>query len=52
MPEDTFDELTLVRGSAFDTNGERKTVIIGENEDFRSVASLGGPDRKAPFLPP
>jgi hypothetical protein len=29
VPENAFDELTLMRRSAFDTNGERKTVING-----------------------
>jgi hypothetical protein len=52
MPEDAFDELTFVWRSAFDTNGERKTVIIGESDDFRSLAAFGGPDRQALFLPP
>src|SRR5947199_8305914 len=35
VSEDAFDELAFVRRSAFDTNGERKTVIIGESDDFR-----------------
>ena len=51
LPEDFFDELAFVRRSAFDTNGERKTVIIGESDDFRPFATLGGRDREAPFLP-
>jgi hypothetical protein len=34
-----------MRRSAFDTNGENKTVIIGESDDFRPIAALGGPDR-------
>jgi len=32
VPADAFDELTFVRRSAFDTNGERKTVISVEND--------------------
>jgi hypothetical protein len=32
VPEDPFDELAFVRRSAFDANGERKTVIIGPRE--------------------
>ena len=52
MPEDAFDELALMRRSAFDTNGERKTVIIGESDDFRPFAALGRPDREAPFFAP
>jgi hypothetical protein len=50
VPEEAFDELALMRRSAFDTNGERKTVIIGESDDFRSFATLGGPDRKRPLF--
>jgi hypothetical protein len=30
LSEDSFDELAFVWRSAFDTNGERKPVIIGE----------------------
>jgi len=52
VPEEAFDELALMRRSAFDTNGQRKTVIIGESDDFRPFATLGGPDRKAPFFAP
>ena len=52
VSEDAFDELALMRRSAFDTNGERKTVIIGESDDFRPFAALGGPDREAPFFAP
>jgi hypothetical protein len=52
VSEDAFDELAFVRRSAFDTNGERKTVIIGESDDFRSLAAFGGPDREAPFFAP
>ena len=52
VSEDAFDELAFVRRSAFDTNGERKTVIIGESDDFRPFAALAGPDREAPFFAP
>jgi hypothetical protein len=52
MPEEAFDELALMRRSAFDTDGKRKTAIIGESDDFRPLAALGGPHREAPFLPP
>jgi hypothetical protein len=52
VPEDAFDELAFVRRSAFDTNGERKTVSISESDDLRSLAAFGGPDRKAPFFAP
>jgi hypothetical protein len=47
MHEETFDELALMRRSAFDTNGERKTVIIGESDDFRPLAALSGPTARA-----
>ena len=52
LPEDAFNEQAFVGRSAFDTNGERKTVIVGESEDFRAFATLGGPDRKPPFFDP
>jgi hypothetical protein len=52
VPKDPFDELAFVRRSAFDTNGERKTVIIDESEDFRAFAAFGRPDREAPFFAP
>src|SRR2546427_12881809 len=52
VPQDPFDKLAFMRRSAFDTNGERKTVIIGERDDFRPLAALGGPDRAAPFFAP
>jgi hypothetical protein len=51
VPEDAFDELALMRRN-FDTNGERKTVIIGESDDFRPFAALSRPDRQAPFFAP
>jgi hypothetical protein len=52
VSEDAFDELAFVRRSAFDSNGERKTVSIGESDDFRPLAALGRPDREAPFFAP
>src|SRR5215469_18655207 len=52
VPQDPFDELAFVRRSAFDTNRERKTVIIGQSDDFRPFAALSRPDRKAPFFAP
>jgi hypothetical protein len=51
LSEDSFDKLAFVRRSAFDTNGERKTVIIGKSEDFRAFAA-GRPDREAPLFCP
>jgi hypothetical protein len=38
-------------GSAFDTTGERKTVIIGENDDFRPLPRLVGPTATPLFCP-
>lgn len=52
VSEYAFDKLAFVRRSAFDTNGERKTVIIGESDDFRPLAAFGGPDREAPVFAP
>jgi hypothetical protein len=52
VSEEAFDELAFVRQSAFDTNGDRKTMIIGDSDDFRSLAAFGGPDGKAPFFAP
>ena len=37
VSEDAFDELGFVRRSAFDTNGERKTVIIGDNDFVKNL---------------
>jgi hypothetical protein len=50
LSEYTFNKLAVVRRSAFDTNGKRKTVIIGERNDFRSLAAFGGTGRDAPFF--
>src|ERR1700691_885320 len=52
VSEDAFDEMAFVRRCTADTNGERKTVIIGESDDFRPFAALTGPDREAPFSAP
>ena len=52
MPEDPFDQLAFVWRSAFDADGEKKTVIIGESNDFRAFAALRGPDPEAPFFAP
>jgi hypothetical protein len=40
VPEDAFDKLAFVRRNAFDTNGERKTVIIGENDDHALIVPV------------
>jgi len=41
VPEDPIDKLAFVRRSTLNTNGERKTVIIGESDDFRPFAGKG-----------
>jgi hypothetical protein len=52
VSEDPFNKSAFVRRSALNTNGERKTVIIGERDDFRPLASFGSPTARPPFLPP
>jgi hypothetical protein len=52
VPEDPFDKLAFLWRSTFDTDGERKTVVIGESEDFRAFAAFGRPDRDVPFFAP
>jgi len=52
LPKDSFDQLAFVRRSAFHTNGQRKTVIIGDSHDFRALTASGRPDREAPFFAP
>ena len=45
VPRTPSTSWLFMRRSAFDTNGEKKTVIIGESDDFCPIAALGGPDR-------
>jgi len=52
LSQNSFDELAFVRRSTLDTNGERKTVIIGDSDDFRPFPAPGGPDCKTPFFAP
>src|SRR2546425_6337537 len=52
VSEDAFDELAFVRRRAFDTNGEGKTVIIGEYDDFRPFTAFGGPGLQGPLFAP
>jgi hypothetical protein len=49
---DAFDESAFVWRSAFATNGEKKTVLLGESDDFHALAAFGGPDREALFFAP
>jgi len=51
VPEDAFNKLAFVGGSAFDTNGERKTAMLGESDDFRPFARLVGPIARPLFCP-
>jgi hypothetical protein len=48
--ENIFHKLALGRRSAVDRYGERKTVISGDSDDFRTLAAPGGADSEAPFL--
>ena len=48
--KDVFDKVALCRRSAFNSNGEWKTVISGDNDDLRALPAAGGSDGKAPFL--
>ena len=48
--EGIFDEMALCRRSAFDSNGEWKTVTSGDSDDLRALPAAGWADRKAPFL--
>jgi hypothetical protein len=48
--ENLFHELALGRRSALDRYGEWKTVISGDSDDLRALASAGGADREAPFF--
>ena len=52
MTEDPFDELAFVRRGAFDTNGERQTVIIDDSDDLSALPAPRGPNREPPFLLP
>jgi len=45
-----FDEMALCRRSAFNSNGEWKTVISGDSDDLRALPAAGGTDGEAPFL--
>ena len=50
LSESFFDELAFMWTSTGQTNGERKTVI-GDGDDFRALAALGGAHREPPFSP-
>ena len=48
--QNSFHKLAFGRQSAFDSDGERKTVTRGDSDDFRALATLGRTDGEAPFL--
>jgi len=50
--EGFFDELAFMRRSTLDTNGERKTVIIGDGDNLGPFAAPGRPNREPPFFAP
>jgi hypothetical protein len=52
VSEDDFDKLTFVRRSALDSNGESRTVIPGESDDFRPSPCRVGVAARPAFLPP
>jgi hypothetical protein len=52
LSQDSIDELAFVRRSTLDTNGERKTAIIGDSDDFRPLPRLVSPTARPPFLLP
>ena len=43
-------KLALGKRSALDRYGERKTVISGDSDDLRALATTGGTNGEAPFL--
>ena len=45
-----FYELAFCRRSAFNSNGEWKTVISGDSDDLRALPAAGGANGEAPFL--
>ena len=48
--QNVLHKLALGRRCAVDRYGERKTVISGDSDDLRALATAGWADRKAPFL--
>jgi hypothetical protein len=48
--QNVLHKLALGRRSAVGRYGERKTVISGDSDDLRALATAGWADRKAPFL--
>jgi hypothetical protein len=50
VAEGFFDQLTFVRRSSLDTDGDRYTVTNGDSRDLRPFASLGRTNSEAPFF--
>jgi len=48
--QNSFHKFALGRRSAFDSDGERKTVTRGDSDDLRALAAFGGANGEAPFL--
>ena len=48
--QNSFHKPALGRRSAFDSDGERKTIARGDSDDLGALATSGRADSKAPFL--
>lgn len=48
--QNSFHKPTLGRRSAFDSDGERKTITRGDSDDLGALAALRRTDGEAPFL--
>jgi hypothetical protein len=48
--QNSLHKPTLGRRSAFDSDGERKTITSGDSDDLGALAASGRADREAPFL--
>ena len=48
--QNSFHKLALGRRSAFDSDGERKTIARGDSDDFGALATPRRADGEAPFL--
>jgi hypothetical protein len=48
--QNSFHKPALGRRSAFDSDGERKTITSGDSDDLGALAASGRADGEAPFL--
>src|SRR5580704_1132926 len=48
--QNSFHKPALGRRSAFDSDGERKTIASGDSDDLGALATPGRADSEAPFL--